>query len=71
MSRDQLGVAAAALQALSPLEVLGRGYSVTRTTEGHVVRSADDLKSGDQIITTLASGSVSSRVESAQDNAPG
>jgi exodeoxyribonuclease VII large subunit len=71
VSRDQLGVAAAALQALSPLEVLGRGYSVTRTTEGHVVRTADELKSGDQIITTLASGSVSSRVESAQDNAPG
>ena len=71
VSRDQLGVAAAALQALSPLEVLGRGYSVTRTTGGQVVRTADDLNPGDEIITTLASGSVTSRVESAQDNASG
>ena len=71
VSRDQLGVAAAALQALSPLEVLGRGYSVTRTSGGQVVRTADDLNPGDEIITTLASGSVTSRVESAQDNASG
>ena len=66
-SRDRLGTAAAALQALSPLKVLGRGYSVTRTANGQVVRNAADLKTGDQILTTLADGEVTSRVEATQD----
>jgi len=66
-SRDRLGTAAAALQALSPLKVLGRGYSMTRTAEGQVVRNAADLKTGDQILTTLADGQLTSRVEATQD----
>lgn len=63
-SQDQLRTAAAALQALSPLDVLGRGYSMTRTAQGHVVNNSEDLQPGDQIVTTLASGQITSRVES-------
>jgi len=70
-SRDRLGTAAAALQALSPLEVLGRGYSMTRTIDGGVVRTAENLQAGDQIVTTLASGHVTSRVESTRPDTPG
>jgi exodeoxyribonuclease VII large subunit len=66
-SKDRLGTAAAALQALSPLQVLARGYSMTRTTKGHVVRNAADLQPGDQIVTTLAAGQLTSRVESTED----
>ena len=62
-NRDRLGTAAAALQALSPLEVLGRGYSVTRTADGNVVRNTGQLEVGSQISTTLADGQVTSRVE--------
>jgi len=62
-NRDRLGAAAAALQALSPLEVLGRGYSVTRTTEGDVIRTVGQLEVGSRIMTTLADGQVTSRIE--------
>ena len=65
------GLSKEALQALSPLEVLGRGYSMTRTTDGTVVRTADDLQAGDQIVTTLARGHVTSRVESTRPPTPG
>jgi exonuclease VII large subunit len=40
---------------------------MTRTTEGHVVRNAADLQPGDQIVTTLAAGQLTSRVESTED----
>jgi exodeoxyribonuclease VII large subunit len=67
---EQTGCAAETLQrlqvqlrALSPLAVLERGYSVTRTPEGKVVRSAEALQSGDALLTRLAEGEVRSRVE--------
>ena len=44
----------ATLQALSPLEVMARGYSVTfRRGDGHLVRSAADVKVGDAIAVRL------------------
>ena len=66
-NRDRLGTAAAALQALSPLEVLGRGYSVTHTTDGDVVRNTGQLEIGTRISTTLADGRVTSRVETIEE----
>lgn len=47
--------AAAALEAMSPLKVLARGYSVTfRREDGALVRSAEDVKVGDAIAVRLA-----------------
>ena len=66
-NRDRLGTAAAALQALRPLEVLGRGYSVTPTTDGDVVRNTGQLEIGTRISTTLADGRVTSRVETIEE----
>lgn len=52
------------LDALSPLGVLGRGYSLTHLTEdGTVLFDAAVLDEGDQITTRLARGLVISRVE--------
>src|SRR5262249_27218333 len=52
------------LDALSPLNVLARGYSLTRT-ESHpeLVRSADQVQVGERIITTVHQGQIVSRVE--------
>jgi exodeoxyribonuclease VII large subunit len=45
----------ATLDALSPLAVLARGYSVTfRRKDGHVVRAANEVKVGDEIAIRLA-----------------
>ena len=55
---------AARLDALSPLAVLARGYSVTqRAADGRVVRSARDLAPGEVISTRFADGRAVSRVE--------
>jgi exodeoxyribonuclease VII large subunit len=62
--RNHMARLAARLEALSPLGVLARGYSLTLKDDGKtVVRSADDVSAGDLIVTRLASGRVFSRVE--------
>lgn len=60
---DSLSRIAAQLEALSPLKVLSRGYSLTLKADGAtVVRSANDVSPGDLIRTRLATGVVESRV---------
>ena len=55
---------AAALEALSPLGVLARGYSLTyRDGEAAPLRSAAPCRPGDLLRTRLADGEVLSRVE--------
>lgn len=69
-SRRQLETVAASLNALSPLAVLERGYSLTkRLRDGRLIRSVSDLKAGDRISTLFSGGSVVSEVISIeQDN---
>ena len=55
------------LDALSPLGVLDRGYSLTQNAvDGAVVRSASTLNPGDRLRIRLANGSVLARVESVE-----
>ncbi len=64
----QLEAQAAQLETLSPLNVLARGYSLTRTELGqNVVRAADQVRPGDRLVTLLAKGRVISRVEEIED----
>ncbi|HBO45995.1 MAG TPA: exodeoxyribonuclease VII large subunit [Planctomycetaceae bacterium] len=61
---NQVGVLAGRLESLSPLGVLGRGYSITRrTADGRVVRDASELTPGEEITTRFARGEAVSRVE--------
>jgi exodeoxyribonuclease VII large subunit len=54
------------LWAVSPEQVLKRGYSITtRKKDGRIVRRADDLKAGERIVTRLAEGQVESVVDDA------
>ena len=62
-SRQQLGTISASLNALSPLAVLDRGYSLTkRLSDGNLIRDVNNLKVGDRISTLVASGSLISEV---------
>jgi exodeoxyribonuclease VII large subunit len=62
--RQRLERYAAQLETLSPLNVLGRGYSLTRTeTEQAVVRRADQVQPGDRLVTLVQQGRIVSRVE--------
>ena len=66
-SRQKLETLAASLSALSPLAVLERGYSLTKTLAGgDLVRNAGQLRQGDRISTLLAQGSVVSEVVSVE-----
>ena len=67
-SRSRVEALAARLHSLSPLAVLGRGYSLTRrVADGQVVRDAGDLARGDEINTRFARGQAISRVEGIEE----
>jgi exodeoxyribonuclease VII large subunit len=54
----------ARLTALAPTEVLKRGYSITTLKKtGVIIRSANQLKTGDRILTRLSDGSSESIVQ--------
>ena len=57
----ELSKAASMLNALSPLAVLGRGYSLTMHNDA-VVTSASEVKADDLITTRLKSSTIISRV---------
>ena len=62
--RRQVETQAARLDGLSPLNVLGRGYSLTRReADGIVVRSVAQVQPGDRLLTRVQHGSIISRVE--------
>jgi exodeoxyribonuclease VII large subunit len=61
--REKLEAIAARLESLSPLNVLTRGYSLTHTDDGKLIRAASDVRVGEKLITRLAAGEIVSRVE--------
>jgi exodeoxyribonuclease VII large subunit len=63
-ARGRLQELTAALNSLSPLAVLGRGYSLTRTwPEGAVVTDAATLTPGERLRVSFAKGEARVRVE--------
>ena len=55
---------AATLDALSPLKVLGRGYSIARDENGHVIKDASSLCAGDSLSVQLGRGRIDAKVTS-------
>ena len=68
----QLAAAASKLAAMDPKSVLSRGYSITTNKRtGKVVTKADDVNTGDLIITELARKNlIESRVQETSVNEP-
>lgn len=67
-ARRSLEAWSARLDSLSPLGVLGRGYSLTQRADGRVVRDAADLTLGEPLVTRFAQGRAVSRVERIEDD---
>ena len=61
--RQRFGALAAALDAMSPLKVLSRGYAVVRDAGGRIVRTYRDVTAGDAVAVTLGEGGFTARVE--------
>lgn len=60
--RERLGLAAASLDALSPLGVLQRGYAIAQDASGKLVRDAAAVNVGDEVNVRLAKGKLNTRV---------
>jgi exodeoxyribonuclease VII large subunit len=58
-----LEMRAATVRLLDPAVTMARGWSITRDSNGNVVRSTDQVSDGDVLVTSLAQGSITSRVE--------
>jgi exodeoxyribonuclease VII large subunit len=55
-----------ALQALSPLAILERGYALVFDASGKLLKDAANVKAGDEISARLAKGTVSATVKKSQ-----
>jgi exodeoxyribonuclease VII large subunit len=66
-----LDAISARVRALDPARVLARGWSITRTADGRVLRSPDDVAPGDPIVTLLAGGEVRSTVDTSEETSHG
>jgi len=62
VSRSRFAETVGRLESLSPLGVLGRGYSLTRLPSGAVVRSAGQVAVGDPLEILLHRGALGAQV---------
>ena len=61
--RQRLSVLGAALDAMSPLKVLGRGYAMARGPSGEILRSWRDVQAGERVSVALGEGGFFCAVE--------
>ncbi|NLB29883.1 MAG: exodeoxyribonuclease VII large subunit [Clostridiales bacterium] len=62
-SRARFSGLTGSLDAMSPLKVLGRGYSIARNEAGRVIKSAGDVKAGDRLTLRLRRDEISCTVD--------
>ena len=60
--RDGFIRSAAALDAMSPLKVLSRGYAMTQRADGALVKSVRQVQQGDRVKIRLSDGSLAAEV---------
>ena len=65
--RQSLTAQTALLEAVSPQQILERGFSVVKNTRGQVIRNADVLKQGQKLHITFADGETDVRVTKEQE----
>ena len=62
--RERLSGLAAALDAMSPLKVLGRGYAIARKLDGRVIASVRDTAPGEEFRLRVSDGELDCAVRS-------
>ena len=63
LCKQEFMTAIGRLEALSPLAILSRGYSITKKAGlDDIIKDASQLKKGDEILTKLYKGEIKSRV---------
>ena len=61
--KERLGRLAAALDAMSPLKVLGRGYSIAQRPDGGIITSVQTTQPGEPFTLRLSDGEAACRFE--------
>lgn len=67
-ARRRFKLAGAALDALSPLAVLERGYAIAQNKDGRLVRNAQAVSVGDSLQVRLAHGRLNCIVNGSEEN---
>jgi exodeoxyribonuclease VII large subunit len=65
---ESLKIEMASLDALSPLSVLKRGFSITENARGEILRSAENIKIDETVKIRLAKGKIKARVLKTENN---
>ena len=67
--RQRFIAATSKLDAMSPLKVLSRGYSIVNADNGNILRSVYQTAPGEKIRVTLSDGSLSAVVAEVKESA--
>ncbi|MET0753126.1 MAG: exodeoxyribonuclease VII large subunit, partial [Pyrinomonadaceae bacterium] len=59
---EKLKIKMASLDALSPLSVLNRGFSITENETGEILRNTENIKIDDKVKIRLAKGRIEAKV---------
>ena len=65
-AKHRFAVSCSQLNAVSPLATISRGYSVTTTTEGQLLKQAKQVAVGEPIVTRISDATLISRVETVE-----
>ena len=65
-TQQRLELFDAKISAADPAQALRRGYSITTTSDGALVRRSDQVQAGAELVTRVASGTIASTVTSSQ-----
>ena len=63
LPQRRLGQLAAAMDALSPLKVLHRGFAVVTDEDSRIIKAACEVQPGASVTVTLSQGTLDCRVE--------
>lgn len=65
-NRHKFVALASALDAMSPLKVLSRGYAIASDAEGKLVKSVGDVAGGDMLSLSVSDGTIKCTVEESE-----
>jgi len=65
--RERMARCAAALDAMSPLKVLGRGYAIAQKEDGRVLSSVKNAAAGERFSLRLSDGTLPCRIDESHE----
>lgn len=66
--RNRFVACTAKLDAINPLKVLARGYSMTQTVTGDIIRSVSQVKCGDTVFLSVSDGTMTAVLSDVKEN---